>query len=114
MRYLTALVCLLALTGCGSSVFRSWKSESTGAPLNLAGGKLGTPLAIAIVISGNTVCNGTLLVSGNEENGSGILEINSGEDSACSVLQGAYTFDTRSGKLSLCKTGGSCGNYVPN
>lgn len=91
------LVAVFALSACGGGddskdLFSLWKSEQTGAPLDLSGGKFGTDGLISFYTVDGTKCTCDLAIIGDQGSGTvavtGCISIpyNATKDKQCVAL----------------------------
>lgn len=117
MKLMIAAVAI-ALAGCGGGddskdLFSLWKSEQTGAPLDLSGGSFGPNGLISFFTADGTKCTCDLAIIGNQGSGTvavtGCVSIpfNSAKDAQCVALQGSGAYSKTSDVLTVTRNGGT-------
>lgn len=108
----------IALAGCGGGddskdLFSLWKSEQTGAPLDLTGGKFGSDGLISFYTADGTKCSCELAIIGDQGSGTvavtGCISIpyNKLKDPQCIALQGSGTYSKTSEVLTVTRNSGT-------
>lgn len=112
------LAALFALSACGGGddskdLFSLWKSEQTGAPLDLSSSQFGTENILAAFTADGTKCLCDLAIIGNQ--GGGTIAVtgcvsspyNSSRDPQCVALQGSGNYSKTSDVLTVTRNGGT-------
>jgi len=109
---------VFALSACGGGddskdLFSLWKSEQTGAPLELSGSQFGTENILAAYTQDGTKCLCELAIIGNQ--GGGTIAItgcisspyNATKNPQCVALNGAGSYSKTSDVLTITRNGGT-------
>lgn len=112
------LAAVFALSACGGGddskdLFSLWKSEQTGAPLELSGSQFGSDNLLNAYTVDGTRCICDLAIIGNQGGGTiavtGCISIpyNKLKDPQCKALQGSGSYSKTSDVLTITRNGGT-------
>lgn len=118
LKILAASTLAISLVACGGGddskdLFSLWKSEQTGAPLDLSGSKFGTDNVLSAFTADGTKCLCDLAIIGNQGGGSiaitGCISspYNAAKDPQCVALQGSGNYSKTSDVLTVTRNGGT-------
>jgi hypothetical protein len=117
-KYIAAVAASIVLTACGGGsdskdLFSLWKSEQTGAPLDLSASQFGSDNLLNAYTADGTRCICDLAIIGEQSSGTiavtGCISIpyNADRNPQCVALNGGGTYSKTSDVLTVNRNGGT-------